>query len=993
MSRLFPVPFAPGMDQSTDPAFMAPGQLTRVENLRPTRNGRLAKRPGFEEVDLGAGVIDNFLEHVAGWNVMASSGRFYTQVANGFPAEIGRLPLGTPVSQRDIHELPAPAQGEAAELEIYGVAQLYDADADLLIVAYEATDGITVRAIELSTGNPRYSSGLAFSSFRGPFALLQDVDGAVYLVASDSIFGLRLVKFDFSSFPVIPSVPALLQFTSSVNAVSMSAVTGASMPGEFVICFLDSSGDIYVRRYDFATGTQQWNVLYATGVAPSLGSSKVDIAIDATHVYAVHTQSLTGTARCLVATQAGSVVGGSAADITWTGASSYNTPHISCLPGVAGAYIVVSATRVTGGSQLCRAMHVAPDKTRTFLGEEALVLTPLSRIFAGPNGQLLFVGAPPGTVPRAQARLYEIDSTARPQVFSHLVFDGTVFVDSRSYGHADVLDVGDENLIWAQRVVLRRDQTVAGSVGMQNALRSWRFSLNRTGKRQIFEANGVGVIPGGELTEWDGERLAESGFLGEPRILAVSGNTSGNLTPGGSYQYSMVWERVDGAGRIHRSAPSDPVTLNLASNENGATIFGHTATATRHRAPHTAHLYRTLANGSVFYRASTFRDGYTSSNNTDGTSDADLALRQLLYTEGGVLPYDSAPASTFGVVALGRIWLGGLFKSNRVVCSTELFPGEAPGFPNDGTHQLDFAAPVTGLAALDDTLVVFSQRDIWIVSGDGPSITGAGGFSAPRRLSTDLGCVDWRSVLTTSIGVFYQSRAGLMLLPRGGVIPEYVGRAIADEQEAYPEVIDAALHGEGDSAVARFLLSDGGNTQVVAFALRARAWSVDTYTSALGAVSVSRLGTLLRNGVLAPALASSGLTIVETPGVSSARYLPSKIITGEIAPFGFGVRFRLKRLWLRATNRGPCDLTLAILYDDQPPGAATDYLEIDLSSVVSGTPVIREWTPRQQGCRSIRFEISDKQNGAPWSQGVDYLGLTLEVEAEGPQQLPAMHRS
>src|SRR5690606_6811990 len=182
-----------------------------------------------------------------------------------------------------------------------------------------------------------------------------------------------------------------------------------------------------------------------------------------------------------------------------------------------------------------------------------------------------------------------------------------------------------------------------------------------------------------------------------------------------------------------------------------------------HRAPHTAHLYRTVANGSVLHRATAIRSGATGASTLEGTAESTAQSRPLLYTGGGVLPYDSAPASTFGAHGLRRVWLAGLFESQRVVCSTELVRGEAPGFPASPTHWLDFPEPVTGLTCVEDTLLVFTANSIWAVSGDGPAENGSGAFPPPRRLSTDVGCVDWRSVLTTSIGVFYQSATGLML--------------------------------------------------------------------------------------------------------------------------------------------------------------------------------------------------------------------------------------
>ena len=314
-----------------------------------------------------------------------------------------------------------------------------------------------------------------------------------------------------------------------------------------------------------------------------------------------------------------------------------------------------------------------------------------------------------------------------------------------------------------------------------------------------------------------------------------------------------------------------------------------------------------------------------------------------------------------------------------------------PGFPRDASHWLDFPEEVTGLAAYATDLVVFSRTGIWLVTGEGPSTTGVGQFLAPRRVPTDLGCVDWRSVLSTSIGVFYQSRSGIMLLTGQG--PAYIGHAIADELEARPYVVRAALHGEGDSAVARFVLADDPeaptSTRVVSYSLRARAWSVDTY--ALD--QVEHLGEWRdASGGMAGVLAGADLddgVLVETPG--AAEYAVSRLETGEIAPYGFGTEFRLSRVWFRFTERGPCTVTVTALFDDQQPGDTG--VETFTIGVATGSGTVRrEWRPRTQNCKSVRFVMQDEADGDATSRGVDYLGLVLEVTADGPHKLPTAGR-
>ena len=533
------------------------------------------------------------------------------------------------------------------------------------------------------------------------------------------------------------------------------------------------------------------------------------------------------------------------------------------------------------------------------------------------------------------------------------------------------------------------------------AAREWEMDVGPAPQRRPIRLGESLLVPGGELAAFSGARTHEAGFLSTPRVLsaASSGNASPNM-PAGVYTYVVVYESLDASGRLRVSPPSLPLSFTAAGGTS-TDLSLPPPPYNKHRGSFVANIYRTTANGTVLYKLTSLRGGYTGITYRDNTSDANLQTRPVLYTAGGVLPYDPAPASTFGARALGRIWLGGLFERSRVVCSTDIVPGEMPGFPLDPTHQIDFPDEVTGLAQLDGDLAVFTRSGIWVVSGDGPSRTGEGGFMTPRRVATDLGCVDWRSVVSTTLGVFYQSRAGIMLLPGGAPTPLYIGQAVADELAARPYVVDAAVSGEGDSAVARFVLAESPTpaepaaaTRVIAFSLRARAWSVDTYaaTDRLYHLGNWRDANGQEMAVLGARNLQDGVLAEES---TAAEYPPSRVLTGEIAPFGFGAEFRVSRVWLRLTNRGAaCTVTVRIVYDDQlPTDPGLDFIELGIpGGGVFGQPVRLEWRPRQAQCKNVRFLIGDSQNGPATSRGVDYLGLVLEVDHVGPQQLAASNR-
>ncbi len=85
---------------------------------------------------------------------------------------------------------------------------------------------------------------------------------------------------------------------------------------------------------------------------------------------------------------------------------------------------------------------------------------------------------------------------------------------------------------------------------------------------------------------------------------------------------------------------------------------------------------------------------------------------------------------------------------------------------------------IIGLANLDNTVVVFKRRAIYLISGEGPDATGVGAFNPPYRLSVDTGLYDVGSIISTEKGVFYRSIRGIEMLDRGGASVQYVGKAI-----------------------------------------------------------------------------------------------------------------------------------------------------------------------------------------------------------------------
>lgn len=102
--------------------------------------------------------------------------------------------------------------------------------------------------------------------------------------------------------------------------------------------------------------------------------------------------------------------------------------------------------------------------------------------------------------------------------------------------------------------------------------------------------------------------------------------------------------------------------------------------------------------------------------------------------------------------------------------------------------------PITGVASMDDKLVVFKKNQVYYVSGDGPSDDGSGSnFSDPQMIPTDAGCINTNSIVSTPEGIYFQSAAGLRLVTRSLSV-EYVGGPVEDELGQYPLITSGVLY-------------------------------------------------------------------------------------------------------------------------------------------------------------------------------------------------------
>lgn len=172
---------------------------------------------------------------------------------------------------------------------------------------------------------------------------------------------------------------------------------------------------------------------------------------------------------------------------------------------------------------------------------------------------------------------------------------------------------------------------------------------------------------------------------------------------------------------------------------------------------------RTTDGGTTFYIAGFVNNGvttYTDSVNDTISIQSNPALNTnaLLYTSGGVVGNDQPPQAKYieivnNVVYYGSITDTGQDFPQRIRQALPFAPDHAPA-----TFFDDMDEAITGLARARSNLVVFCQNSIYRESG-GFNTVGQGALTH-ERISDTTGCLNYKSIVKTEIGIFFAGNDG-----------------------------------------------------------------------------------------------------------------------------------------------------------------------------------------------------------------------------------------
>lgn len=459
-----------------------------------------------------------------------------------------------------------------------------------------------------------------------------------------------------------------------------------------------------------------------------------------------------------------------------------------------------------------------------------------------------------------------------------------------------------------------------------------------------------------QVQSFDGYN-AEENFnkFPEAPILTVGG--AGQLDAG-TYQVAVVYEWSDKLGQVHRSTPSIPTSITIPGPNQAIVVQMDNTVNTTKQTPISMGVYRTIDNGTVFYREnntnflSRIANSGSSVTTVGNVSDADIQSHEILYTDGGILPNDPAPSCTFQWQFKNRTMLGGLDDGNQVAYSKIQVKGEPVKFNANFFINVNAAGgDTTAGGQMDDKCILFKKSKIFYFFGDGPTDAGAGGsFSIPQEVPSPVGCAYPKSVVSTPFGLMFKSEKGIYLLDRN-LGTKYIG---ADVEAFNSANVTSAVHIQTKNQV-RFSLDSG---IVLMYDYYVNQWSTFTNIAAVGAT--------LSNGVYSY-VNSDGTLHEESNGfLDDTSAIIMKIGLPWIKMAGLQGFQRAKQLMLLGDYKSSHTLSVQIAFDYED--AFTEpHLWVPDSNLnqdgEDGVDQFRIFLDRQK-CESLRVLIFDNFPGS-----------------------------
>lgn len=486
-------------------------------------------------------------------------------------------------------------------------------------------------------------------------------------------------------------------------------------------------------------------------------------------------------------------------------------------------------------------------------------------------------------------------------------------------------------------------------------------------------------IAGGCLYEYDGANVFENNFHVIPEVPTLANNAGGSLADG-TYSVILVYGFFDAHGQLHRSAPSVAASITI-SGGGGARQIDITARCLRLTSKPYAWIlaYITEDAGTTYYEA-----GYVANDAAAATAAitiddlSDLTDNRLLYTTGGVLD-NTAPPHLSSIVRKGER-LYGIGPDGQIWLTKKHVLGEGASFADELlTHDItEDGGDDYRLSEQDDALVVWGERSIQAIAGDGPTDVGTqSDLAPPRVLASDTGLLAGSPVVRSDAGSFFKSSRGLSLLSRAMQVA-YVGGPVETYNSL--ELVSAVVVPEKGQI--RFGHSDGST---LVYDITAEQWAVFTNHLTSGPACVF-------DGDYCYVKSSGGVFQQDTGFVDDATAISMVVETPWIRLAALTGYVRAYEVQFLGTWRSAHTLTLKVYVDFSE--TAVETIEYDLSTGYSAGDALRLGHDlARQKCQAVKFRLEDSaQAGTKESLSLSGMSLLLGGK-KGLFKLPASSKA
>lgn len=544
--------------------------------------------------------------------------------------------------------------------------------------------------------------------------------------------------------------------------------------------------------------------------------------------------------------------------------------------------------------------------------------------------------------------------------------------------------------------------------GLTSEAQLLRFVVDFDYQLNYAELAKLTYLPGGCPYVYDGKYVAEENFnsrgyielflsaLGYPATSpGVLTNDSGDASAFG-ISFVVVLEWYDAQGNRHQSEPSDPYPVIFSGSTSYAKSIVARYCKQTWKAGVKLVLYRTLPNLTVYYRDSEYNNdvtGGTTALLTATLTNSQLASQETLYTTGGFAANEPMPSCDFLAVHQKRLLGCGLRNPYGIfVCmlpNDDAAEGDPPRYSSELVdYTSDSFGALTGLATLEDKLLIFGNDNVGYNFGDGANIAGTGStYTRPAVLATGLGCPrgNQMSIIPTPDGVWFGSSAGLRFVTRGlAIATGQDGRQMGSEMDAWlPSKNSGSFVGSCYRSARQQVMFYTSN-YVLVYDDFWKQWSrfiSDDYTGVRVAIATNDVPYHVDNETL------QLVTFSDTAGGTDMDPDGSDVLVRFRTAF-----FQLDQLlgYVRAKRvqvlyRNCTTLKLRVYVDYQSSVAYTEHV---LTVTDSSVPSAFEHHIVQQKCKAIAFEIEESSASAS-----KFSGLTLKLGfKKGTSKLPSTAR-